>query len=512
MLMFLKEKAISEQVSDKTKEFEDYLYTTNQIEKGQVFTPLSIAQFMAKQFQLSKDKFYILDPGAGTGILSAALCERIINTTNNSKEIELVAYENDNKIIPVLHENLLFLKRIASEYGHEFNFSIKNNDFVAEESQLFNDRGLFQKEIRSKKYNLIISNPPYYKLRKSDRLAKKMDKIVYGQPNIYSFFMALSAKMLCDDGEMVFITPRSFCSGLYFKKFRRWLLKEVTITKIHSFKSRDKTFDTSVLQETIISKFVKSYNKNDIIITHSDNANFTKLKKLSVKKEIVIDPTDQDKIIQIPSNKRDISIINTIRKFKNNFIDLGYKISTGPVVKYRAKEYLSDIIKYDGESSIPLIWMHHFQDYHVKFPNLDINKPQILKITENSKKYVLINQNYVLVKRFSSKEQKRRVYAAVYDSSCLDTKFVTFENHINFIWKPGDTLSKEEIYGIMAILNSTMFDNYFRVINGNTQVNAGEINNMPFPSKKIIKSIGYKIINSNKLNQKLFDRIVSSNL
>ena len=85
--------------------------------------------------------------------------------------------------------------------------------------------------------------------------AKLMEKIVHGQPNIYAFFMALAARLLKPDGEIVAITPRSFCNGLYFREFRRWFLERVALDHIHIFESRTETFKhSSVLQENIITR------------------------------------------------------------------------------------------------------------------------------------------------------------------------------------------------------------------------------------------------------------------
>lgn len=57
------------------------------------------------------------------------------------------------------------------------------------------------------------------------------------------------------DGEMVYIIPRSWTSGAYFKQFRKRFFEEGALEHIHLFVSRDKVFEKeSVLQETIIIK------------------------------------------------------------------------------------------------------------------------------------------------------------------------------------------------------------------------------------------------------------------
>src|SRR6056297_2769883 len=128
--MLLKEKSILDIIYKKTKNIEESIDKSKRKEHGQVFTPLSVAQFMVDLFQLSKNEYEILDPGAGTGILSFALCEKIIKTAKQPKKISLVTYENDEKLVSTLKENLTYLKNIASAHGHTLKYNVQNNDFI----------------------------------------------------------------------------------------------------------------------------------------------------------------------------------------------------------------------------------------------------------------------------------------------------------------------------------------------------------------------------------------------
>jgi adenine-specific DNA-methyltransferase len=76
----------------------------------------------------------------------------------------------------------------------------------------------------------------------------------------------MSAFNLRDNGEMVYIIPRSWTSGAYFKQFRKKFLSECAIEHIHLFVSRDKVFEKeSVLQETIIIKAKKQQASQKIL-------------------------------------------------------------------------------------------------------------------------------------------------------------------------------------------------------------------------------------------------------
>lgn len=96
---------------------------------------------------------------------------------------------------------------------------------------------------------------------------------------------------LSNNGEMVYIIPRSWTSGAYFKRFREYLLNNARITHIHLFRSRDRVFDNEqVLQETIIIKIVKTKAKIDnILITSSaNNKDFRNSLRLSAPYSTVV--------------------------------------------------------------------------------------------------------------------------------------------------------------------------------------------------------------------------------
>lgn len=217
--------------------------------KGQIFTPKEVSIFMANLLEI-KSEIRLLDCGAGTGNLTMAFCDRILREINNKTiKIFIDVYENDKEIIPYLKKTLNLCYESLSNKNHSVEVNVYDTDFI-----LSNTVSLGKKNY--KKYNTIISNPPYFKINKHSLHSEAMSDFVYGQPNIYSFFMALAVKMLKSNGEMVFITPRSFCSGRYFIKVRDYLLRKTMIEHIHIFESRNKVFDGN-LQENIIFKAKK---------------------------------------------------------------------------------------------------------------------------------------------------------------------------------------------------------------------------------------------------------------
>jgi len=99
----------------------------------------------------------------------------------------------------------------------------------------------------------------------------------------------------------------------------------------------------------------------------------------------------------------------------------------------------------------------------------------------------------VLTKRFSAKEEPRRVVAALYDPTLVSEPLVGFENHLNYYHQGGNGLPMDLARGLVAYLNSTFVDTYFRQFNGHTQVNATDLRNLKYPPQASLEAFGSSI-------------------
>ena len=469
--------------------------------KGQFFTPKQISRYMVNLLDVNINKIRLLDPGAGTGMLTSAFCERLLSS---DKVIDLTidAYEYDPNLSQMLKNTLEACKTDLEAKGHKVQYNVYESDFILNNNGHFYDCDSLWGSNENILYDFVISNPPYYKLNKNDPQSIAMMQLNSGQPNIYTLFMALATSLLRINGEMVFITPRSFCSGLYYKKFREWFINNVHIENIHIFESRDKIFDRDcVLQENVIVKSIKSnkvisQNHDNLTINISEDKDFNKIRKIDVKTSDLISYSNGENFIRIPTSHISIDVINIIDSWTDTLVRLGFEVSTGPVVPFRAEQYLL----YESSEtmqSVPLLWMHNMQNMGVVWPLKKNRKPYAIRVCDKTIPLLIPVRNYVLVNRFSSKEQKRRLYASVFlESHFGNSKVIGIENHVNYIRKPGGNLTIYEAFGIAGILNTKIIDIYFRSLNGNTQVNAIDIRSLPFPNIDDIKKIGYAIYDS----------------
>ena len=321
--------------------------------KGQFFTPVSVAKYMASLANFEKEEINILDPGAGVGILSTALIEELLKN-GRIKKINLVCYETDNNILPYLKQVLEETKKSLNGKIF-FKYSILDKNFISLNANLLITNTETKNEVKRLLFDVVIANPPYFKINKSDLPLAKFKDIISGQPNIYYLFMAISAKLLNEEGQMIFITPRSFCSGLYYNKFRKWLIEQVNFTNIHLFHSRKELFASEdVLQENIITRFTKK-DQDKVTISKTFNGDFSNIQKIRVLKQDVAYKSNGHIFFRIPSNEQELNVIRLLDTLQYNFYKLGIKISTGKVVAFRNKPHLQNSISKD---SVPL-FSHH---------------------------------------------------------------------------------------------------------------------------------------------------------
>jgi len=132
-------------------------------------------------------------------------------------------------------------------------------------------------------------------------------------------------------------------------------------------------------------------------------------------------------------------------------------------------------------------------DAYVQWPRNGGKKPNALVLSTKTEELIVPRGFYVLTKRFSSKEERRRIVAGVYDPSRLPTSDVAFENHLNYFHARGRPLTAALAKGLAAFLNSTLVDCYFRGWSGHTQVNASDLRRFRYPTRTQLEDLGAKI-------------------
>lgn len=453
---------------------------------GQFLTPVAIARFMSSLFENRTQAVRILDPGAGSGVLFATCVESLILRKNHPHSIEVVAYETDKCILPYLQETMTRCELLCHSHAVTFHGIIRTEDFV-ESAITETEETLFV--VPGRRFTNVILNPPYKKINGQASVTKMLYSAGMEVGNLYAAFVWLSFRLLEPGGQIVAITPRSFCNGSYFKKFRVALLSNMNLKRIHVFVSRKKAFrDDDVLQENVIFHAKKEQRKPKFVtISASEGIDFDEKRILTIPYRHVVHPADKDAFIHISMDDTSLDIIKRMESFSSSLSELNLNVSTGRTVDFRMREHLSQLPRQD---TVPLIYPCHFQDGFVSWPLNNGKKPNAITLSCETSDLLLEAGVYVLTKRFSSKEQPKRIMAAIYDPARIDAPYVSFENHLNYFHRQGKGLPADMAKGLLLYLNSTIVDQYFRLFSGNTQVNATDLRKIPYPADDQLSRIG----------------------
>ncbi len=485
-----------------TEEFVKGMPKAQRKRYGQFFTSKETAEYMASLFEIpaKKTTLHILDAGAGSGMLSVALLERLLQEPH-LEEIYLTCYETDAHILPILRENL---DSVCAEAHISLKYEIWTENYILSQAEAYNDT--LRMASSASQYDMVIGTPPYMKISKDALEAKAMNDVCHGAPNMYFLFAAMGLFNLRKESEMVYIIPRSWTSGAYFKAFREKLLSLSTITHIHLFGSRNKVFEgESVLQETMILKIRKSTTPSDsvTITTSATNKDFANLTTYKAAYDHVV--KGAEKYVYLITDEEEDASVGKLSRWTKTLKDLGLQMKTGLTVDFREKELLRHEPSGD---TVPLFFPCHIKQGKVLFPLGRENE----YISNQKKALTQPNANYLFVKRFTAKEEPRRLQCGVYIARKYpEHKLISTQNKINFIGGLKE-LSECVVYGLYVLFNSSLYDRYYRILNGSTQVNSTEINNLPVPDMGIIEAMGRQLISKRNMSENTCNEIIESYL
>ena len=454
---------------------------------GQFFTPISIARFMAGLFDVDGSRqCHLLDAGAGIGSLSAAFLERCGSDGADNSDISIDAFEVDHSLHGDLTTNLEDCIQHSRDRGVSAKLTVRGDDFIYTSVQSI---GCFLFNQRLPRYSHAILNPPYRKIRGDSEYRSALRTIGIETVNMYSAFVALALSLLDSEcGQLVAIIPRSFCNGPYYRPFRNYILEHSALKHIHLFSSRDRAFkDDDVLQENVIVRLQRGAAQSNVTVTTSTDDSFSDLAKHDWPFDRIVVPDDPECFIQIPTSSSGQST-NPSSNIRFSLGELGISVSTGPVVDFRLRHQLRDKPEVD---TVPLLYPRHLAGWQLNWPIVDGKKPNAIRSDETTRKWLYPSGFYCVVRRFSSKEERRRIVASVIRPSDFPShQEIGIENHLNVFHMARKSLPDTIAHGLAVFLNSTMVDQEFRRFNGHTQVNATDLRRMKFPSKAKLNELG----------------------
>lgn len=443
---------------------------------GQFFTPVRAASLIASMPRLpTEGRIRVLDPGAGSGMLSAALVARILDECPGLA-VRLVAVERDETILPYLLDTL---EACAAAGRGQVTYEVIGADYITASTGVDQDK-------RTTGFDLVIQNPPYAKLALSSPARAAVRSAGADVPNLYAAFLSLAASALNPGGQLVAITPRSFCNGPYFGAFRSYLLDRIALDRVHVFESRSTVFaDAGVLQENVIFSGTRAGLRNEILLSASDGHEDDAYHR-RVAYTDVIHPDDPHQFIRIVTNDEDTEVAERMLSLPATLGSLGIAVSTGRVVDFRSKECL---LSEADDSAVPLIYPANVRDGLVVWPCQTRKAQWFRPVSEKDEKLLVPEGWYCVVKRFSAKEERRRIVAGVWSPEQFSGP-VAFENHLNVFHIRNGGLDRDTALGLSLWLNSSLVDKFFRTFSGHTQVNATDLRTLRYPRLDSLRQLG----------------------
>ncbi len=460
-------------------------------EFGQFLTPPRVAELTARLFTPGTTDVHLLEAGAGVGSLIAAALVRLLQT-KPPKRFQVTAYEIDPDLRPFLERALSLCGALCCKNHVEFHGVVLGEDFVPAAAALL-ENSLFP--VPTVRFTHAILNPPYRKITQGSEWHRVLVRMGLGSTNIYTAFLELASNLLADGGQLAAIVPRSFCNGTYFRPFRERFLGLMALRHVHSFASRNQAFKgDAVLQENVILHAVRSSQPPDTVqLVLSEDPDDAAPTTRTVPFVQVVYPSDAECFIHLVSDEIGQAIARQVRSLPETLATLGLTVSTGPVVEFRLKRHLRTD---PADDAVPLLYPGHLSGGRTRWPKPG-KKPNAIALNHESRPWLVPDETYVVIKRFSAKEERRRVVAAVHSPCSIPGKkpfeALGIENHLNFLHRKHRGLEFDFACGLSAFLNSTHLDEFFRQFSGHTQVNAGDLRKLPFPKREDLEELGRRI-------------------
>lgn len=345
------------------------------------------------------------------------------------------------------------------------------------------------------KYDLVIGNPPYGKVKLTDDMRKEYGASLYGHPNLYGLFTHLAINLVKPGGIVGYLTPTSFLSGEYFKNLRLFIRQKTTPLAVDFVAVRKGVFE-DVLQETMLAAYRK---KQDASLSGADVVQVNEIQTLTNGK-LKVGSIGNYKLSAdlsapwiLPRHISQAKIVGSMSGMTEGLNSWGYKISTGQLVWNRHKDQLSDK---RSKLCYPIIWAEAVsREGSFQFKAEKKNHKSWFKFKEGNN-FLLTKTSCILLQRTTSKEQEKRLITTVLPDQILQEHgSVIIENHLNMII-PVVPSPAVDLRILSVFLNSKAVNDAFRTISGSVAVSAYELESLPLPPIADLKRLN-KLINEN---------------
>jgi adenine-specific DNA-methyltransferase len=440
----------------------------------------------------------VIDPACGGGAFLAPVCSKMLEVLNDKTPEEILDHLHSHLVGWEIDPFGGWLSQVFIEVALKDVLGktiLKPQAFV----QICNSLEFTSSENQGK-YDLVIGNPPYGKIKLTDRIRDRYKKSLYGHPNLYGLFTHLAFQFAKNEGVVALLTPTSFLSGEYFKNLRQFIRSMATPREIDFVSFRKGIFE-DVLQETMLAVYVKCKSPEEAVIKTNQLTPLPENKLEINEAGLYKMPLVKSAPWILPRNPDQKSVANAMAKMVHRLQDWGYAVSTGPLVWNRHK---TQLVNSNGPVNYPIIWAESVtQDGRFVLKSEKRNHSKYFRF-KSGDNWLVTKKPCILLQRTTAKEQDKRLVAAALPEELLQ-KGVVVENHLNMIIPCKET-PLVSAPALAAFLNSKIVNDAFRTISGSVAVSAYELEFLPLPAPDALNELN-TIINKGMAGYELEETI-----
>ena len=480
---------------------------SDNVRLGRLFTKKDTARLMADMIELEKTKsaYTVLDVGAGTGILSAAVVERICKECPQIEQIFLTCYENNPDFADMLEDNL---ERIRKKCRHDYDVrlfvTVYRENYLTESKNHYTVTFF---DTTPDKYDVVISNPPTDFAEKYSDDAEGVGGISQLKISKAYLFLKNAKESVDEGGQLVMMLPTAYSSASALAPLRKEMSESISLGRVHLFIGKQKNEKRAVpLKKSFIVAYKMSERPETVTVSTSYDSGKSVTELGALPYGFIVD--ELSGALTLPKSAEDTKMVKYISSFPETLESLGLRMSTGLIIDSKCEGLL---FTEPNEGTVPLIRAQSIKGGQTKFPQ-PIKRQYLAPVSPS---LIQRNKNMILVKRVPAKSDERFVNSAVYLAAELPQyRYISTHNKINFI----DTKDKNAemparlVFGLFALLNSTVYDRFISIISKSRQINSKEMRSLPLPPRNVIENIGMRLMSLRQTTVKACDSIVNPTL
>ena len=464
------------------------------IRLGRFFTPRAAAEELMEVLPIPrKEELRVLDAGAGTGILSAAVCEAVCRHGGCSR-IVLDAYENDPRYLPMLADILERIRRRARhDYGVKLIVNIRTEDFLDGATSLAEPRGV------AERYDIIVTAPPCGVPEEGSPAATFCRRVLTKETDLAFLFAEAAGAKLSEDGVMVAILPIAFADSINAAPLRSRLFARAPLTSL----TLDVGSRGSRRDKTMLCVFTYGEEPERLRVRVAEGGVCRELAPIPYSIAVF----SADYKILLAKSREDVTLVRTMDSLPCRLRDLGLTVRTGLTIEAR----YPDCMRSSREGgAIPLLHPAGIADGQISFPPRGREKPYILPKIPS---LACENHTMVLVKRAPSRSDGRHLVVGVYFSGQLPhDRMISTANKLNVIEAVSGEMDADLASGLAAVLSSGYYERYCTLTGSFTTVNAAALAELPLPDRDTILAIGRRLAASRNYSLRVSDAVASAAL